>query len=76
MIPLKLNRQAIASTVKPLYSEHERDPQKCSLYGGVHYIEVSARLNSYMYQMHSGRKSDRYNILFQSESSLIRASSE
>ena len=23
-------------TVKPLYSEHLRDPKKCSLYGGVH----------------------------------------
>jgi hypothetical protein len=50
--------------------------KKCSLYGGVHYIEVSARRNSYMYAMQSGRKSDGYNILFQSESSLISASSE
>ena len=41
--------------------------KKCSLYGGVQYIEVSARLNSYMYAMHSGCKSDGYNILFQSE---------
>ena len=24
------------TTVKPLYSEHSRDPKKCSLYGGVH----------------------------------------
>ena len=26
----------MGSTVKPLYSEHSRDPKKCSLYGGVH----------------------------------------
>ena len=24
------------TTVKPLYSEQSRDPNKCSLYGGVH----------------------------------------
>ena len=26
----------IIITVKPLYSEQSRDPNKCSLYGGVH----------------------------------------
>ena len=26
----------IRCTVKPLYSEQSRDPNKCSLYGGVH----------------------------------------
>ena len=28
------------STVKPLYSSHHRDLEKCPLWGGVHYVKV------------------------------------
>ena len=48
MAPLRLHtissnitRKCVYSdnTVKPLYSERLRDREKCSLYGGVHYLE-------------------------------------
>ena len=35
LVMLKLTAK-MQHTVKPLYSEHSRDPNKCSLYGGVH----------------------------------------
>ena len=33
---MKSHNCGMSSTVKPLYSEQSRDPNKCSLYGGVH----------------------------------------
>ena len=58
-LPLRLMRTAILhckcapliySTVKPLYSEQSRDPNKYSLYGGVHprgvgYVHADMCLN-------------------------------
>ena len=46
----ELIKVSIYSTVKPLYSEHSRDPKKCSLYGGVHprgvrYVHAHLCLN-------------------------------
>ena len=35
-ITFDLNPSYNIFTVKPLYSEQSRDPNKCSLYGGVH----------------------------------------
>ena len=43
-------------TVKPLYSEQSRDPNKCSLYGGVHprgvryvHAHMCQKYNVHMY---------------------------
>ena len=36
MVQCHFTRTIKTYTVKPLYSEQSRDPNKCSLYGGVH----------------------------------------
>ena len=52
----KLEHYGVRGTVKPLYSEQSRDPNKCSLYGGVHprgvryvHAHMCQKYNVHMY---------------------------
>ena len=55
-------------TVKPLYSEQSRDPNKCSLYGGVHprgvrYVRADMCLN---YNVHILNLTSQISLTFDS----------